>query len=305
MNRIESLTEILPYVRAFHGKVFVVKLGGEVCEPIPLTSIATQISLLHHIGVRVVVVHGGGLQMAALLKQMGVEAKMHEGRRITDEPTLRAAKMLYAGLINTDVVSALQAQGAKAVGLTGVDAGLVTVHRRPVQEIKTEMGETKALDFQFVGDVDSVKPEVLEALLDRGMIPVVSCLGVDAEGQVYNVNADTVASRIAQRLAAHKLIFLTGVPGILARPPETSSLISYVDVEALQGLIEDGTISGGMLPKVHNCIEAVLNGVNRTHIIDGGRPDALLLEIFVNEGCGTMIVSQRERLEYEKNEVGE
>lgn len=299
MQRIESLTEILPYVRAFQGATFVVKLGGEVCREPHLDEVAQQVSLIHHVGIRTVLVHGGGPQMDDLLARLGVERRVVAGRRITDDETLAAAKMVYAGLINTDVVCALGRHGAAAVGLTGCDARLVTARRRPVRDMTDDAGNAVRVDFGHVGDVEAVDPAVIHLLLRAGFVPVVGSLAGDAQGHAYNVNADAGASRIAQALGARKLILMTNVPGVLNDPANRASVISYADVESLTAMVEDRRISGGMLPKVAACIEAVKNGVARTHIVDGTRPGALLLEIFVNEGCGTMIVDKKERQQYE------
>lgn len=303
MQNIESLQEILPYVRTFLGKTFVIKLGGEVCRQTNLKELAPQLSLIHHIGIKVVIVHGGGPQMDEVCDKLNIERKVVHGRRITDADTLTAAKMVYAGLLSTDIVSALRGVGASAIGLSGVDARLIEAKRRLPVSMELTPGRVETIDFENVGDIQKVNISVIERMLADGIIPVISSLAADDLGNVLNVNADTIASRLAQELKAEKLIVLTNVPGVLRNLEDRSSLVSYADVDELEGMISKRAINGGMLPKVQTCIEAVRGGVGRTHIIDGTKPAALLLELFVNEGCGTMIVSKRERLNYEEYEA--
>ncbi|MBI5389878.1 acetylglutamate kinase [Candidatus Woesearchaeota archaeon] len=300
MNKMQYIREILPYVREFHGKTFIVKIGGEVCEDENLDEIASQLSLIHHIGIKMVIVHGGSSQMDALLTKLGVERKVIAGRRITDDQTLKAAKMVFAGEVSTNIIAALRSHGAKAVGLTGVDGNLITAHKRPLKEVVNEQGKKVKIDFGNVGDIDDVDTALLDVLLKSSIIPVICSLGADNEGNVYNINADTIASMLAQKLKADKLMILTNVPGILRDRTKHETLVSYADVDTLKNMIRKGQIAGGMLPKVEVCIEAVQNGVHRTHIIDGTHPGALLEEIFVNEGSGTMIVSTKEKNAYEK-----
>lgn len=303
MQNIESLHEILPYVRLFQGKTFVVKLGGEVCRNSNLDEIAKQLSLIHHIGIKLVLVHGGGPQMDALCSRLGIERKVVNGRRITDNETLDAAKMVFAGLISTDIVAALRKHGTRAIGLSGVDAFLVQANRRAPVSIELASGEVKTIDFENVGDIAALDVSILNELMAKGVVPVVSSLGADQHGNVLNINADTVASRIAQELKAEKLIVLSNVPGVLRNPEDSASLVSYADIEVLQEMAANRKINGGMLPKVEACLDAIRGGVSRTHIIDGTRPASLLLELFVNEGCGTMIVSKLERMQYEEHEA--
>jgi len=299
MNRVNNLKEILPYVRTFQGATFVIKIGGEVCGEKYLDEIAQQLSLLHHIGIAVVVVHGGGPQMDAWSKRMGIERKVVAGRRITDLETLQAAKMIFAGLISTDLVTALRKQGAPAVGLTGADGYLLTAERRAPIDVQ-ENGKKVKVDFQHVGDITKVNTTLLLGLIEQGLIPVVASLGADDEGNTYNINADTVASKLAIALQAEKYIILTDVAGILRNKDDAKTLVSYADIDALQTMLDKGSITDGMRPKVTTCMDAVKNGVHRTHIIDGTREGTLLQELFVNEGCGTMIVDKKEKKAYEK-----
>ncbi len=298
-DRIQALTEILPYVREFQGGLFVLKLGGEVCQGDALQDIAEQVSLIHHVGVKLAIVHGGGPQIDELLGQLGVAVHKVAGRRITDTDTLRAAKMVYNGLINTDIVAALRSHGASGVGLTGVDAGLILATRRPPKTIYDDSGNEVTFDFGHVGDIARIQPELIETLMRERVIPVICSLAADADGNVLNINADTIASALAVALKAQKLIVMTNVPGVLRQRDDPASIVSYTDVESLNKMVRDGVIQGGMLPKVQACVDAILGGVPRTHIINGGRPESLLLELFSNQGCGTMIVNDAERKQYE------
>jgi len=300
VDRIAELTEILPYVREFLGKIFVIKLGGEVCGGKNLDQIAQQVSLIHHMGIKVVLVHGGGPQLNEVCETLGIEKQVIAGRRITDDSTLRAAKMVFKGLVGSDVVSALKLHGASAVGLSGLDAGLILADRRAPKPVVVESGEEKSIDFGNVGDITKINPKILEVLLSSNMIPVICSLGGTESGDVLNINADTVASSLAQALQAEKLIVMTNVPGILERKEEPSSLVSYSNIQNLQRMVRDGIITDGMLPKVEACMQAVLGGVSRTHIINGTRAGSILMELFLNEGCGTMIVNDIERKKYEE-----
>lgn len=302
MDRIKMLKEILPYVRTFQGKTFVLKIGGEVCNSANLDEIAEQISLIHHIGIKVVVVHGGGQQMDEMLDKLGIEKKMIAGRRITDDETLKTAKMVYAGQISTDVVSALRKHGVSAAGLSGADAHIITAVKRPVKEID-EDGKKVKVDFQNVGDIEIVNPHAIEVMLAHSIVPVIASLGADDKGNCYNINADTVASKIVQVMHANKLIIMSNVAGVLKDINNNSTLVSYADVDELNAMIKKGEIKGGMLPKVEACMEAVKHGVHRTHIINGTQAGSLLQELFVNEGCGTMIVDKKEKIEYETHEI--
>jgi acetylglutamate kinase len=219
---------------------------------------------------------------------------------VTSSEVLEVAKMVYGGQINVDVVAALNGHGVSAVGLTGIDAGLVMVHRRPPVEITDDGGETRTVDFGEVGDVDSTNTTVLDILLPRGHVPVVASLAADTEGRILNVNADTLAAHLAGALGAQKLIYMTGAPGLLRHADDPSSLVAFAAPEDLQALLGSGSIKGGMRPKVEACLQAVKGGVRRTHIIDGRTPDALLLELFTGGGSGTMIVGEREKRTYEE-----
>lgn len=296
---ITGLKGALRYVRAYRDQVFVVKLGGEVlADPRAVDGIAAQVSLLSSLGIQLVVVHGGGPQATALSRRMGAEPRIVAGRRVTDDDALAVAKMVYAGQLNVDLLASLRAHEAQGVGLSGVDADLITAHRRPPVKVVDDDGTTQTVDYGHVGDLDRVDPRVLRTLLDARFVPVVASLAGDGDGNVFNVNADTVAESLAVALRAQKLIFLTGAPGVLRDREDPSSLIAFADPDDLAGLLASGAVAGGMRPKVEACIRAATGGVERTHIIDGRVADALLLEVFTGAGCGTMIVGRKEKATY-------
>ena len=296
---IAGLKGALRYVRAYRDQIFVVKLGGEVlADPRAVDDIAAQVSLLSSLGIRLVVVHGGGPQATALSRRMGHEPRIVAGRRVTDDDALAVAKMVYAGQLNVDLLAALRAHEAQAVGLSGVDADLIAAHRRPPVKVVDDAGKAQTVDYGHVGDLDRVDPRVLLTLLEGRFVPVVASLAGDGEGNVFNVNADTVAESLAVALRAQKLIFLTGAPGVLRDREDPSSLVAFADPDDLASLLASGAVSGGMRPKVEACIRAATGGVERTHIIDGRVADALLLEVFTGAGCGTMIVGRKEKATY-------
>jgi acetylglutamate kinase len=288
------LKQAIPYIRMYKGKIFVVKVGGRVVgRKEMLDALVEDVCLLQQVGIRVVLVHGGGSQATDLSKRLGLEPKIVDGRRVTDAQTLEVAKMVYAGTLNVDILSTFRAHETPAVGVSGVDAGLVLAKKRAVG----------AVDYGFVGDIESIDPKVLTTLLDAGMTPVVACLGADAEGGVLNINADSVAEAIARALKAEKLVIVTDTEGLLKDVGNPSSLVSYTDVEEVEAFKKAGRLTGGMLPKIDACVRALQGGVRRTHIINGLKPGALLRETFTNAGCGTMIVEKRERQEYQAVEL--
>ena len=296
---IAGLKGALRYVRAYRDQVFVVKLGGDVLNDAEvLDQVAAQIALLSSLSIRLVVVHGGGPQATALSRRLGQEPTIVAGRRVTDDAALEVAKMVYAGALSTDLVAALREHRVQAVGLSGVDADLITAHRRPPVSLVDDAGATREVDFGHVGDVDRVDPRVITTLVESRFVPVVASLAGDDEGNIYNVNADTVAESLAVALRAQKLIFLTGAPGVLRDRNDPSTLVTFADPDDLAGLMASGALAGGMRPKVEACIRAATGGVERTHIIDGRAPDALLLEVFTGSGCGTMIVGRKEKATY-------
>ncbi|MEP6571439.1 MAG: acetylglutamate kinase [Gemmatimonadota bacterium] len=296
---IAGLKGALRYVRAYRDHVFVVKLGGDVlADQAVLDQVSAQLALLSSLGIRIVVVHGGGPQATALSRRLGAEPRMVAGRRVTDDAALDVAKMVYAGTINVNLLAALRAHEVQGVGLSGVDADLISAHRRPLVEVVDDGGRTQQVDFGHVGDIERVDPRVLTTLLEARFVPVIASLAGDEDGRVYNVNADTVAEALAVALRAQKLIFLTGAPGVLRDRNDPSTLVTFADPDDLADLMASGALAGGMRPKVEACIRAATSGVERTHIVDGRAPDALLLEVFTGSGCGTMIVGRKEKATY-------
>lgn len=304
IDGIAGLKGALGYVRAYRGKTFVIKAGGEVsADGRARHALAVQIGLLHSLGIRCVLVHGGGPQATALARRLGTPPTIVAGRRVTDDAQLEIAKMTFAGSVNVDLLAALRQSHVAAVGLTGVDAELLTASRRPPREVRDDEGATRLVDFGHVGEIERVDVTVLETLLAAGFVPVVSSLAGDGDGNVYNVNADTVAEKLAIALAAAKLLVLTGAPGVLRDPKDPSTVVSFADGSELAALVESGAISGGMRPKVEACLRAAEGGVERTHILDGRTPDALLLEVFTGAGCGTMIVRGKDKEAYADAEL--
>jgi acetylglutamate kinase len=292
--RLDLLREALPYIQRFKGKTFVVKFSGKVTEDHEtLISLAEEVALLHQVGIRVCVVHGGGKQLSQLAEKMGIEQTIIEGRRVTDDQTLEMAKMIFAGKINTDILAALRHRGVEAVGLSGVDGNIVHAERRPPKEIlNRETGESEQIDFGHVGDILEINATLLMVLLDHGYLPVVSSLGADAQGKVFNINADTIASEIAIQLKAEKLVLLTDVDGIYLRADEPQTKLSRLTAGEAEALIAKGSASGGMIPKLQSIIELLRRGVRSAHIINGNLRNALLTEVFTDKGTGTMIVSE-------------
>jgi acetylglutamate kinase len=272
----------------YKGKTFVVKAGGGVFAEIASTrALVEQIGILHYFGVRVVLVHGGGPQLTALADALGIATHMIEGRRVTDEKSIELTAMVLNGLINTRVLAICRDLNIDAVGISGVDAGLVRAHRRPPVALASN-GEM--VDFGFVGDIDAVDTTVLQKLLDNGLMPVVSPLSADACGTLLNINADTVAAAIGAALGAEKLILCIDAPGILASVDDPGSLISYTDLRGLARLHEQGRIAEGMVPKAKAIEQALRAGVRRVHVVSYLSPEGILAEVFTNEGTGTLIV---------------
>ncbi|NLA35447.1 MAG: acetylglutamate kinase [Actinobacteria bacterium] len=276
-EQVELLLQALPYIQRFAGATVVVKFGGNaMTSPELFDQFALDIVMMHSVGLRPVVVHGGGPQIGEWLRRLGMSSEFVNGQRVTDADTLEVVQMVLIGKVNSDIVSALNTHGPLAVGLSGQDAGLIEAEMRHV-------------DLGFVGDVTDVNPEILHRLVEMDLIPVISTVGSDSDGQAYNINADAVASAVAEALGAQKLIFLTDVPGLLRDVEDPSSLITEVSVAQARELIEDGTIGGGMIPKIEGCIGAIARGVGEVHLIDGRVPHALLLELFTDAGVGTMV----------------
>jgi acetylglutamate kinase len=286
---IHALKNAAPYIRMYKGKTFVVKVGGGVFADENATRVLVeQIAILHFFGVRVVLVHGGGPQLTELSAALGVPTRMVEGRRITDQKSIDATTMVLNGLINTRILGICRDLNIEAVGISGVDAGLVRAHKRPPVKLDSS-GEL--IDYGFVGDIDAVDPTVLKKLLDNGLMPVVSPLSADQSGTLLNINADTVAAAIGAALAAEKLILCTGAPGILGDLADPGSLVSYTDLRGLKKLRDEGRIADGMLPKAKAIEDAIRGGVRRVHVVSYQAPEGILGEVFTNEGTGTLIVA--------------
>ncbi len=280
------LVEALPYIQRWQDRVVVVKYGGNALagavgpagEEAALASFASDIVLLRSVGIRPVVVHGGGPQIGALLTRLGMGSEFIRGLRVTDSDTLDVVRMVLLGQVNPDLVAAINVHGPLAIGLSGADSRLLTTHAAD-----PELG--------FVGEVAAVNPTVIERLLEQRLIPVVATIGADKAGQAHNVNADTAAGAIAAALGAEKLIYLTDVEGLRRDVADPASLLSSVRADDLDGLLADGSITAGMIPKVTSCLHAVRGGVRQAHILDGRVAHALLLEVFTDEGVGTMITA--------------
>ncbi|MGE5558849.1 MAG: acetylglutamate kinase [Bacillota bacterium] len=284
IEKADVLIEALPYMRTFYGKTFVIKYGGNAMLSRGLKqSVILDIILLKFIGINPVLVHGGGPEISEMLKKVGKKTEFVGGLRVTDSETMEIAQMVLIGKINQDIVSIINQGGGKAVGLSGKDANLIAAR-------KYVHASEKGVDLGYVGEVQAVNPAIINLLCDKGYIPVISSIGAGKNGESYNINADTVAGEIAAALRADKLIMLTDVEGIFEDYEDKGSLLSSLSVEKARGLIQRGKLDGGMIPKVEACIRAVQSGVTRTHIIDGRLIHSILLEIFTDQGIGTMVV---------------
>src|SRR3954447_24283029 len=271
------LAEALPYIRRFWGRVVVVKYGGSAMEDPALAQLFAQdVVLMRSVGMRPVVVHGGGPQIGDLMSRLGMQPEFRDGLRVTDADTLDVARMVLAGKVNRDIVAAINLHDRRAVGLSGEDAGLIIARQRDA-------------DLGFVGDVAEADDRVLDTLLGDGFIPVISTIGGDGAGQADNITADSAAIAIAETLRAEKLIYLTDVPGLLTDMADPASLVSRLTVARARLLIDDGVVSGGMIPKLEACVEAVEGGVGSAHILDGRVPHVVLLELLTDAGVGTML----------------
>ena len=298
---VSALKHAAPYIRLYKGKVFIIKAGGEVFADLARTNaLVEQVGILHQVGIRVVLIHGGGPQSTELASALGLDTTFVEGRRVTDSDSLNVAAMVLNGQINTRILAACRDLEIPAVGISGVDAGLIRAHKRPPVERDGE----EAVDYGFVGDIDSVEADILRKQLDNGLMPVVSPLSCDESGTLLNINADTVAAAIAAELNAEKLILATGAPGILEDIEDPGSLISYIDRTHLKALREAGSLADGMLPKAAAIEAAIANGVQRVHVISYKYPDSILLEVFTNEGTGTLVVDDIDALTSEEQGEG-
>jgi acetylglutamate kinase len=286
ITKAEILIEALPYIRKFYGKSFVIKYGGaaQVKEELK-ESFAKDVALLNFIGIKTTVVHGGGPKISATMEKMGKKPTFVQGQRVTDQETMDIVEMVLGGLVNKEIVSLINSHGGKAVGLSGKDGGLIKAKKKLIKRSSAK-GIDEIIDIGLVGEVTQVDPHIIISLEKEGFVPVISPVGVGPKGETLNINADYVASSVASALKAEKLILLTDVPGIIDKKDR---IISTLKKQQIKKLVDDGTISGGMLPKVQACIKAIEGGVSKTHIIDGRVAHCMLLEIFTKEGIGTEI----------------
>ena len=281
INKANILIEALPYIQRLWGKTIVIKYGGNAMVNEDLTrKILEDVTLLKYVGINPILVHGGGPEINAMLTRVGVKSEFHNGLRITDEATMEIVQMVLAGKLNKNIAAQIGTLGGKAIGLCGKDAGLIQVTKKPPLPDGVDLGH--------VGDIVKVNTKLLNALCADEYIPVISTVGVDAAGDSYNINADTAAAAIATALKAEKLIFLTDIDGVRRVPEDPTTLYPILTVEQARALIADGTISGGMIPKVNSCVDAIEKGVRRVHILNGTIPHPIILEIFTDRGIGTM-----------------
>lgn len=292
MQKANILIEALPYIQRLHGKTVVIKYGGNAMVDTQLTtSILQDITLLKCVGVNPIVVHGGGPEINGMLKRLNIESQFHNGLRITDGATMEVVQMVLTGKINTEIVSQLNQLGVQAIGLSGKDAKLIEVIKKPAKD---------GIDLGYVGQITRINVKLLETLAQDAYIPVIAPVGVGPDGESYNINADTVAGEIAVALGAEKLMFLTDIDGIYLDVENPNTLVPVITVEEIRRYIAQGILSGGMIPKVEGCVRAVEQGVNRTHILNGTIPHPIVLEIFTNRGIGTMVCADSDALEYQQ-----
>jgi acetylglutamate kinase len=290
LSKARVLVEALPYIQKFAGKTVVIKYGGHaMVDPVLKESVILDILLLHSVGIRPVMVHGGGPEINAMLKKVGIESQFVQGLRVTDEQTMEIAQMVLLGKLNTEMVSLLNRFGGKSVGLSGKDARLLRAVKKPMK-MPNSLGKMEDVDLGYVGEIQSVTPDILNTLLEQGYIPVVSPVASGDDGETYNVNADTAAGKIAEALKADKLLLLTDVRGILRDVKNPDSLISTISKADVGELIKQGIINGGMVPKVEGAVSALEGGVGSVHILDGRLSHAILLELFTDGGIGTMFI---------------
>ena len=294
LSNLSQLKQALPYIQKFKGKIFVVKMSGKVIEKVEvLRSICEEIALLNQVGFKILVVHGGGKQVNELAASLGVEQTVIAGRRVTDKSTLEITKMVFGGLINTNITSALRRVHIRTVGLSGLDGNIITAVKREPKTIKSSESKSVEVDFGFVGDVVAVDTKLIDLLLTEGYVPVLSSLGSGANGEVYNINADTIASELAKSLKAEKIIFLTDVRGIYSDVNNSDSKIPFLDDLSAQHLIDSGVIKEGMIPKITSILQLLKFGVGSAHIVSAQEESVLLREVFTDEGAGTMVTLAR------------
>ncbi len=291
LNIAQVLTEALPYIQRFIGKTIVVKFGGNaMVDPLLHESFARDVVLMKLVGMNPVVVHGGGPQIGALLAKLNIQTEFVDGMRVTDSQTMDVVEMVLGGSVNKEIVSSINRNGGKAIGVTGKDGQMIRARKLTVSRYSPELDVSEILDIGHVGDVDQIDTEVLQVILGSNFIPVIAPIGVGEDGSTYNINADLVAGKLAQVMQAEKLMLLTNVAGLLDKQ---GNILTGLTTAQVDSLIADGTISGGMLPKIRCAIDAVKSGVTSAHIVDGRVPHAVLLETFTDEGMGTLITNKR------------
>lgn len=284
------LVEALPYIKEFHGKTVVIKYGGNAMINKELKDAVMQdIVLMKYVGMNPVVIHGGGPEINTMLKRVNKVSKFINGLRVTDEEVMEIVEMVLVGKVNKEIVSGIQQNGGRAMGLSGKDGGLITARKKKYYEKDSE-GKQNEIDLGFVGEVESIKASVIREIIGQGYVPVIAPIGISRENETYNINADYVAGKVAEALSADKFVLLTDTEGIYDDRGDEKKFYSSLNVNEVDSLIEEGVINGGMIPKVECCVEAIENGVGRVHIIDGRIPHSILLEIFTASGIGTMIV---------------
>ena len=285
MKDIDVLIEALPYIKKFHGEKILIKYGGHaMVDEEAKSSTARDTVLLKYVGMKPLIVHGGGPEISRSMEKLGKESKFIKGLRVTDEETMEIIEMVLVGKISTEIVSELIKHDGQAISLSGKDSSLIFAHKTEAKKIDEEL-----VDLGLVGEVDCVNTELLDMFISNDYIPVISPVGIAKDGTSLNLNADTAAGEVASAVGAEKLIILTDVPGVLRDPSDPTSLIQKIKISEVPELIESGIISGGMIPKIETCVQAIENGVESCHIIDGRKKHSLLLEIFTDEGIGTMI----------------
>ncbi len=291
INKANVLVEALPWIRQFYGKTIVIKYGGNaMVEEHLKEGFARDVILMKYIGLNPVVVHGGGPQIGKVLEAMGIETRFEQGMRVTDARTMDVVEMVLGGKVNKEIVSNINRHGGRAVGLTGKDGNLITARKLEMKAINPDTLTPEIIDIGMVGEVAGINPAIIISLEQANFIPVIAPVGVDESGRTYNINADLVAGKVAGALQAEKLILLTDVEGV---KDKSGKLLNTIDIADVQGLIDDGTIVGGMIPKVTCCLDAVAAGVKKTHIIDGRMEHACLLEVFTDQGVGTAVAKFR------------
>lgn len=292
LNIAQVLTEALPYIQQFTGKSIVVKFGGNaMVDPLLHESFARDVVLMKLVGMNPVVVHGGGPQIGSLLEKLNIKSEFVNGMRVTDAETMDVVEMVLGGSVNKEIVASINRNGGKAIGVTGKDGQLIRAHQLKVTRHGPELDVPEIIDIGHVGEVDQIDTEVLNVIQGSNFIPVIAPIGVDDKGNTYNINADLVAGKLAQVMQAEKLMLLTNVSGLL---DDGGNILTGLGTARVDELIADGTISGGMLPKINCALDAVKSGVSSAHIIDGRVPHAVLLEIFTDEGIGTLITNRRD-----------